>query len=108
MLNDENNEINNYDHEMNTFKAKLQAKTSINISGVSTSKIKIIDMTGKEQKILHGYESLSKRHNRPEDEDKNSDEEKQKQKLFDLPELLHNLDLLVNMTEERIIQSDKQ
>jgi hypothetical protein len=42
--------------------------------------------------------------------DENDEEEsgKSKQKKFDLPELLHNLELLVNMTEEKIVQSDKK
>ncbi len=61
-------------------------------------------MTGKEQKVLQGYESLSKRHNRP-----NDDENQQSDKhLFDLPELMHNLDVLVNLTEDKIFQSDRQ
>ena len=83
----------------------MQSKASI-VSGVSTSKIKIIDMTGKEQKVLHGYESLSKKSNVFDKEDDSISIGKQKH--FDLPELLHNLDLLVNMTEEKIVQSDKQ
>jgi tuftelin-interacting protein 11 len=72
--------------------------------------MKIIDMTGREQKILHGYESLSKRHSRPEEDDdfEYKSRTKDKQKLFDMPELLHNLDLLVNMTEEKIIESDRK
>jgi tuftelin-interacting protein 11 len=68
-------------------------------------------MTGKDVKILHGYETLSKRNNMMYDEnDEDDDEEsgKSKHKKFDLPELLHNLELLVNMTEEKIVQSDKK
>jgi tuftelin-interacting protein 11 len=77
------------------------------VSGVSTSKIKIIDMTGKEQKILQGYESLSKRHNKPDDQN-GQPIGKNGKRLFDLPELMHNLDVLVNLTEDKIFQSDRQ
>lgn len=69
----------------------------------TTSKIKIIDMTGREQKVLYDYASLSRRHNRPDDHD-----EKPSKNTFELPELVHNLDLLVNMTEEDIIKNDRQ
>ena len=30
------------------------------------------------------------------------------EKAFDMPELLHNLDLLVDMSEDAIIQNDKR
>ena len=65
-------------------------------------------MTGKDVKILHGYETLSKRNNMMYDENDEEESGKSKQKKFDLPELLHNLELLVNMTEEKIVQSDKK
>ena len=102
----ETNETREY--EANNYKQKVQSKPSV-VSGISTSKIKVIDMTGKEQKILHGYESLSKKNNMLHDEVENFNETgKSKQNIFDLPELLHNLEILVNMTEEKIIQSDRQ
>jgi tuftelin-interacting protein 11 len=65
-------------------------------------------MTGKDVKILHGYETLSRRNNMMYDENDEEESGKSKQKKFDLPELLHNLELLVNMTEEKIVQSDKK
>ena len=66
------------------------------------SKIKIIDMTGKEQRVMHGYESISQmtRLSKQLDDKKNM--------IFDLPELTHNLDILVSMTEDKILQSDKK
>ena len=81
------------------------------MSGMSTSKIKVIDMTGKDVKILQGYETFSKKKNNmiyEEDDEREEEREKSKQKKFDLPELLHNLELLVDMTEEKIVQSDKK
>ena len=59
-----------------------------------------------------GYHALSQRHDRP---DSDSEEEipvkkkqTQKTKSFDMPELLHNLDLLVSMAEEEIILNNKK
>ncbi len=73
-------------------------------SSMAANKIKIIDMTGKEQRVMHGYESISqitRLSKLTEGEDK-------KIMFFDLPELRHNLDLLVNMTEDKILTSDKK
>ncbi len=60
-------------------------------SVASASTMKIVDMTGREQKIRHGYEHLGR----------------QKAK-FELRELVGNLDILVGMTEDKIIQSEKK
>lgn len=75
------------------------------ISGAK-NKIKVIDMTGKEQRVLHGYESLSQisklvRHG--DNENENS-----KPKNFDVPELIHNIDMLLDMTVEKILVTDKK
>ena len=72
-------------------------------AAIAATKIKIIDMTGKEQRVMHGYESLSLM-TRPRDSSAAGIERKN----FDLPELAYNLDLLVNMTEDRILQSDRK
>lgn len=64
------------------------------------SKMKIIDMTGKQQSVYHGYDNISMI---------SSAGLKEKDKVnFDLPELVKNLDILVNMTEEKIIHSEKK
>ena len=70
------------------------------MSQVSMSKMKIIDMTGRESKVHHGYENLS--------QISKTGIPTEKQSTFDLPELVKNLDILVNMTEEKIIQSEKK
>jgi tuftelin-interacting protein 11 len=72
-------------------------------SEMKTSKIKIIDMTGKEQRVMHGYESLSQMNRQS-----NLASEKKANTNFDLPELVHNLDLLVNLTEDKILNFDKK
>lgn len=62
-------------------------------------------MTGKEQRVMHGYESIShmtKLSKLTVETDEN------KKKLFDVPELRHNINLNVNMTEEKILQYDKK
>uniref|UniRef100_A0A1B6D3D3 G-patch domain-containing protein n=4 Tax=Clastoptera arizonana TaxID=38151 RepID=A0A1B6D3D3_9HEMI len=68
------------------------------------SKVKVIDMTGPEQRVLSGYHAISS-------VQKPSDQwEIRKEKKFvnfELPELQHNLNLLVDMCEEAIVLNDK-
>lgn len=64
------------------------------------SKMKIIDMTGREQKIHHGYESLSKLGGGQTTESVIVN--------FELSELTKNLNTLVEMTEAKIIQAEKK
>jgi tuftelin-interacting protein 11 len=86
------------------YMTKRDMKDSAVEAAAQANKIKIIDMTGKEQKVMHGYESFgqmsrSGRLNTQFDG---------KPKRFDLPELMHNLDMLVSMTEGQIIQTDRK
>ncbi|VDM81621.1 unnamed protein product [Strongylus vulgaris] len=69
-------------------------------SAVQTG-VKVIDMTGPEQRVYSGYDSFSMK-NRPVFNDM-SDREN-----FDVPELMHNLNLLVDLTEESIRRNDHQ
>ena len=66
----------------------------------SMSKMKIIDMTGKQQGVYHGYDNISML--------SGTGLKEQDKVNFDLPELVKNLDILVNMTEEKIILSEKK
>ncbi|RNA12424.1 tuftelin-interacting 11 [Brachionus plicatilis] len=70
-----------------------------------TGKIKIIDMTSREQRVSHGYESLSQITKLSKME---SEYEEKKRENFDVPELTHNLDLILNMTEDKLIHYDKK
>ena len=80
-----------------------QAKGSNNKAvAASSAKIKIIDMTGKEQRVVHGYDAISQLTSNAA---VNVEKEKKK---FDLPELIHNLDILVNLTEDNILNHDKK
>jgi len=79
-----------------------------------TSSIKVIDMTGKEERILTGYQSISGQR-RPEEDGSAGFSTKhsigsaaQVKKNFELPELIHNLNLLVDMCEQDIIQTDRK
>ncbi len=83
--------------------SETKSKHSDTVSGLKTSKIKIIDMTGKEQRVMHGYESISQINKQS-----NFANEKKEAKKFDLPELSHNLELLVNLTENKILNFDKK
>uniref|UniRef100_T1IT48 G-patch domain-containing protein n=1 Tax=Strigamia maritima TaxID=126957 RepID=T1IT48_STRMM len=70
------------------------------------SKVKVIDLTGPEQRILSGYHAIHQQHSRP-----NEQEDEKTTKRFcnyDLPELIHNLDLLLEITEQDIIRNDRQ
>jgi len=58
--------------------------------------MKIIDMTGREQKILNSFDGLS------------TTSQVKKQSHFDLLELTKNLEMLVDMTEQKIIHSEKK
>ncbi|KAL0268830.1 UNVERIFIED_CONTAM: hypothetical protein PYX00_010643 [Menopon gallinae] len=69
------------------------------------SKVKVIDMTGPQQRVLSGYHAIS-RQQRPSDEWETRKE--MKFANFALPELLHNLNLLVDMCEQDIIQNDRK
>ena len=72
---------------------------------VKSGKIKIIDMTGREQRVAHGYESLS--HITRLSQMDSEYEEKKKQN-FEIPELTHNLDLALSLTEDKLIHYDKK
>lgn len=69
------------------------------------SKVKVIDMTGPQQRVLSGYHAISGPQ-RPADEWETRKEKKFTN--FALPELQHNLNLLVDMCEQDIIANDRK
>lgn len=69
------------------------------------SKVKVIDMTGPEQRILSGYHAISGAQQCSDEIVITSDKESKVN--FALPELQHNLNLLVDMCEQDIIQNDR-
>ncbi|KMQ91009.1 tuftelin-interacting protein 11-like protein [Lasius niger] len=70
------------------------------------SRVKVIDMTGPEQRILSGYHAIAGGQQCPDETVTTSD--KKSKVNFALPELLHNLNLLVDMCEQDIIQNDRR
>ena len=79
----------------------------------SIAKVKVIDMTGKEQRVLSGYHAIGAQQI-PDDDviavNKNDEEIFTQRKLsnFDLPELRHNIDLILDKCEEDLISADRQ
>ena len=56
-----------------------------------------------------GYRALTARHDKPEETSEDLYVElKPAEKVFDMPELIHNLDLLVDLAEDEIIQNDRK
>lgn len=71
------------------------------------SQVKVIDMTGKEKKVLTGYHTISQRHDRPDEGEEIVAIEPSKT-VFSMPELTHNLNLLVDLAEDDIITNDNK
>lgn len=69
------------------------------------SRVKVIDMTGPEQRILSGYHAISGV-KKPIDQWEIRKDKKYSN--FDLPELLHNLNLLVEIAEQNIITNNQE
>uniref|UniRef100_H0XL48 Tuftelin-interacting protein 11 n=1 Tax=Otolemur garnettii TaxID=30611 RepID=H0XL48_OTOGA len=80
------------------------------------SQVKVIDMTGQEQKVYYNYSqiSISHKHNIPDvrlplpSQQPSQPSKEAKTPGFVLPELKHNLQLLIDLTEQEIIQNDRQ
>ncbi|KAK7107599.1 tuftelin-interacting protein 11-like [Littorina saxatilis] len=69
-------------------------------------KVKVIDMTGKEKRVLSGYHAIGKVHDKPDEEE--DVVERGGVRSFDMPELVHNLNLLVDITEEDIVVNERR
>ncbi|XP_035660288.1 tuftelin-interacting protein 11-like [Branchiostoma floridae] len=76
-------------------KKKMAAPTA-------ASKIKVIDMTGPETRVLSGYDQIAGT------QLQFTDEAMPKKKAFSMPELEHNLTLLVEMTEQQILDNERR
>ncbi|XP_059396951.1 tuftelin-interacting protein 11-like isoform X2 [Carassius carassius] len=72
------------------------------------AQVKVIDMTGREQKVYHSYSHMSQKHSVPEEVPLSVSTREQKTPGFSLPELEHNLKLLIELTEQDILQSARQ
>lgn len=71
-------------------------------------------MTGREQKVYYSYSQISHKHSVPDDglpppcQQLSQSGREAKAPGFALPELEHNLQLLIELTEQEIIQNDRQ
>nr|XP_039257715.1 tuftelin-interacting protein 11-like [Styela clava]XP_039257716.1 tuftelin-interacting protein 11-like [Styela clava]XP_039257717.1 tuftelin-interacting protein 11-like [Styela clava] len=77
--------------------------------------VKVIDMTGREQKVFSGYHAIAGRHavdpdaSSSSDEDYDNDRQRAgKEGGFSCPELEHNLNMLLESTEQKILHNDRQ
>ena len=86
-------------------KTGISKKQQKSLPNRHISNVKVIDMTGPEQRVLSGYSEIARGHDKPVE---TFDAEEAAKKSFEMPELLHNLDLLVDMAEQRIIKHDRQ
>lgn len=67
--------------------------------------VTVIDMTGPEKRVLSGYHALGQ--TKVADESLYEHRSSKKCTNFSLPELMHNLQLIVDMCEQEIISIDK-
>lgn len=70
------------------------------------SKVTVIDMTGPEKRVMSGYHAMNQA--KITDDDVYESKPASDLKHFQLPELMHNLNLIVNMCEQDIISNDKR
>jgi tuftelin-interacting protein 11 len=70
------------------------------------SKVTVIDMTGPEKRVLSGYHALGQA--KVEESEIYETKAAKELKNFQLPELMHNLNLIVEMCEQEIIGIDKK
>lgn len=61
-------------------------------------------MTGREQKVYYSYSQISNKHSVPDEAPPGVASRDQKGPGFALPELEHNLQLLIDLTEHDILQ----
>lgn len=78
------------------------------VSAGEMSQVKVIDMTGREQKVYYSYSQMSNKHSVPDEEPPTTATRDQKGTGFALPELEHNLQLLIDLTEQNILQSARR
>ncbi|XP_028566243.2 tuftelin-interacting protein 11 isoform X1 [Podarcis muralis] len=91
-------------------KAKGRAGKQLSAPQKELAQVKVIDMTGREQKVYYSYSQISQKHNIPDDNPQLPPPlgKDSKAQAFSLPELEHNLQLLIDLTEQEIIQNDRQ
>ncbi|MBN3306862.1 TFP11 protein, partial [Amia calva] len=72
------------------------------------AQVKVIDMTGREQKVYYSYSQMRQKHSVPEEPVLGAPPREHRGPGFALPELEHNLQLLIDLTEQEILQSARR
>ncbi|KAF0033803.1 hypothetical protein F2P81_013869 [Scophthalmus maximus] len=88
-------------------KGKLVGRSTAASAG-ELAQVKVIDMTGREQKVYYSYSQMSNKHSVPDEGPPSMSTRDQKGSGFALPELEHNLQLLIDLTEQDILQSARR
>ncbi|KAK1893091.1 Tuftelin-interacting protein 11 [Dissostichus eleginoides] len=88
-------------------KGKLAGRTTA-VSAGELAQVKVIDMTGREQKVYYSYSQMTNKHSVPDEGPPSLSTQDQKGSGFALPELEHNLQLLIDLTEQDILQSARR
>ncbi|XP_030274210.1 tuftelin-interacting protein 11 [Sparus aurata] len=88
-------------------KGKVAGRSTAASAG-ELAQVKVIDMTGREQKVYYSYSQMSNKHSVPDEGPLSMSTQDQKGSGFALPELEHNLQLLIDLTEQDILQSARR
>jgi tuftelin-interacting protein 11 len=81
------------------------------------AKVKVIDLTGPQQRVLSGYHAISAGQQKPleewaEEEARKDEREKMifsgARAVFDIPELIHNVEILKDSCEQDIFKNDRK
>uniref|UniRef100_A0A8C6PTM3 Tuftelin-interacting protein 11 n=1 Tax=Nothobranchius furzeri TaxID=105023 RepID=A0A8C6PTM3_NOTFU len=88
-------------------KGKIVSRSTSATAG-ELAQVKVIDMTGREQKVYYSYSQMSHKHSVPDEAPPSLASQDQKVSGFALPELEHNLQLLIDLTEQNILQSARR
>ncbi|XP_033476196.1 tuftelin-interacting protein 11 [Epinephelus lanceolatus] len=88
-------------------KGKVAGRSTAASAG-ELAQVKVIDMTGREQKVYYSYSQMSNKHSVPDEGPPSLSTQDQKGSGFALPELEHNLQLLIDLTEQDILQSARR
>jgi len=92
----------------------VQKQLRVRPDGGHLAKVKVIDLTGPQQRVLSGYHAISSGQQKPGDEWIEDEFTKKEEKsvfgkaAFDIPELVHNVEILRDSCEQDIFKNDRK